>query len=255
MTQRLEGRTCLITGASSGFGAHFARLAAGEGARVVVAARRRDRVQSLADEIAAAGGRALAVAMDVTDETSVIAAYDAAYEKYGTIDTIIANAGVSAPGRSTEVTVEAIRGVLDTNLLGVLLTAREGAKRLIEAGSAKEGPQGRILLIGSITAHMTGQGETIYSASKAGVAHLGRNLAREWVRQGINVNVIQPGYIQTELAGDWFDSEGGKAQVAGFNRRRLQPIAALDEPVLYFCSDASLHTTGAILTLDDGQSI
>ncbi|HEX7819523.1 MAG TPA: SDR family NAD(P)-dependent oxidoreductase [Sphingobium sp.] len=255
MTQRLEGRTCLITGASSGFGAHFARLAAREGARVVVAARRQDRVASLAAEIVALGGQALAVAMDVTDEASVIAAYDAAEATFGTVDTVIANAGVSAPGRSTEVTVDAIRSVLETNVLGVLLTAREGAKRLIAGGSAKGGAQGRILLIGSITADMTGQGETIYSASKAGVAHLGRNLAREWVRQGVNVNVIQPGYIQTELSGDWFDSEGGKAQIAGFNRRRLQPIAALDEPVVYFCSDASLYTTGAVLTLDDGQSV
>jgi NAD(P)-dependent dehydrogenase (short-subunit alcohol dehydrogenase family) len=96
-------------------------------------------------------------------------------------------------------------------------------------------------------------GEAIYSASKAAVAHLGRNLAREWVRLGVNVNVIQPGYIQTDLAAEWFASEAGKAQIAGFHRRRLQPIASLDEPLLYFCSDAAAHTTGAVLTIDDGQ--
>ncbi len=249
---QLDGRTCLITGASSGLGAHFARLATSAGARVVLAARRRDRVAALADELTADGGEALAVEMDVSDEASVIAAYDAAEDAFGTVDTIIANAGVSAPGRSTEITVAAMRAVLDTNVLGVLLTAREGGRRLVAAGSRDSG-RGRIVLIGSINAELTGQGETIYCASKAAVAHLGRNLAKEWVRLGINVNIIQPGYIQTELAGEWFGSDGGMAQIAGFNRRRLQPIASLDEPMLYLCSDASAHTTGAVFTIDDGQ--
>ena len=252
MVQQLNGRVCLITGASSGLGAHFARLVSGAGAKVVLAARRLDRVQSLADELTANGGQACPVVMDVSDEASVIAAFDAAEAAFGTVDTIIANAGVSAPGRSTEVSVEAMRSILDTNILGVLLTAREGARRLIAAGS-RENERGRIVLIGSITAEMTGQGETLYSASKAAVAHMGRNLAKEWVRLGVNVNVIQPGYIQTELSGGWFQSEGGRAQIAGFNRRRLQPIESLDGPVLYLCSDASAHTTGATFTLDDGQ--
>ena len=194
------------------------------------------------------------MAMDVSDEMSVSAAFDAAEAAFGTIDTIIANAGVSAPGRSTEITIEAIRSVLDTNVLGVLLTAREAARRLIAAGS-RENERGRIVLIGSVTAEMTGQGETIYSASKAAVAHLGRNLAKEWVRLGVNVNVIQPGYIHTVLAGDWFASDGGKAQIAGFNRRRLQPVNSLDAPMLYLCSDGSAHTTGAIFTIDDGQML
>jgi NAD(P)-dependent dehydrogenase (short-subunit alcohol dehydrogenase family) len=249
---QLTGRTCLITGASSGLGTHFARLAAWAGARVVLAARRRDRVAALAEELGAGGAEALAVAMDVSDEASVIAAYDAAERAFGTVDTIIANAGVSAPGRSTEITVAAMRAVLDTNVLGVLLTAREGGRRLIAAGSRDSG-RGRIVLIGSIAAETTVQGEAIYSASKAAVAHLGRNLAREWVRLGINVNVIQPGYIHTDLAGDWFASDAGMAQIAGFQRRRLQPIASLDAPMLYFCSDAAAHTTGAVLTIDDGQ--
>lgn len=249
---RLDGRTCLISGASSGLGAHFARLAAGAGAQVVLAARRRERVEALAGEIRGSGSQALPLAMDVGDEASVCAAYDAAEAAFGTVDTIIANAGVSAPGRSTEISVEAMRSVLDTNVLGVLLTAREGARRLIAAGS-RDSERGRIVLIGSITAEMTGQGETIYCASKAAVAHLGRNLAKEWVRLGINVNVIQPGYIQTEMAGDWFASEGGKAQIAGFNRRRLQPINSLDAQLLYLCSDASSSTTGGTFTIDDGQ--
>ena len=250
----LDGRVCLVTGASSGLGSHFARIMAAAGASVVVAARRAERISALATELAESGGQALAVEMDVTDEASVAAAYDAAEAAFGTVDTIVANAGISAPGRSTGITVAEIRSVLDTNVVGAMLTAREGARRLIAAVGRDSG-RGRIVLIGSITADMTGQGETIYSASKAAVAHMGRNLAREWVRQGINVNVIQPGYIQTELSGDWFASDGGKAQIAAFHRRRLQPIASLDAPLLYLCSDASAQTTGAVFTIDDGQSL
>ncbi len=252
--RRLEGRTCLITGASSGLGANFARVAAAAGARVVLTARRVDRVEQLAEELHAQGAEALPVAMDVTDEASVAAAFDAAEAAFGTVDTIIANAGVSAPGRSTEVPVAALRNVLDTNVLGVFLTAREGAKRLQAAGSRDSG-KGRIVLIGSMAADVTLAGEAAYCATKAAVAHLGRNLAREWVRQGINVNVVQPGFILTEMAADWFATDGGKAQIAGFHRRALQPIGSLDEPVLYLCSDASAHTTGAVFTIDDGQSL
>ena len=254
MQNRLSGRTCLISGASSGFGAHFARILSGEGANVVVSARRVDRIEALAQEICDGGGKAKAVPMDVTDEASVISAYDAAEAEFGTVDTIIANAGVSSSGRSTDISVDAIRNVFETNILGVMLTAREGACRLIDAGSRETG-KGRILMVGSMAGDVIMAGEAAYSASKAAVAHLGRNLAKEWVRQGINVNVIQPGFILTELASGWFASEGGKAQIAGFPRRRMQAIESLDEPVIYLSSDASGSTTGSVLTLDDGQSL
>lgn len=251
---RLANRTCLITGASSGLGAHFARLLASEGARVVLAARRRERIAASADEIIAAGGAAVAVELDVTSEASTVAAFDAAEAAFGPVDTVIANAGVSAPARATEIPEATLRGVFDTNVLGVYLTAREGARRMTAAGSRESG-RGRILLVGSMGAEAPITGEAAYCASKAAVATLGRNLAHEWVRQGINVNTIQPGFILTEMAADWFASAGGKAQIESFPRRRLQPIASLDEPVLFFCSDASGSTTGAILTIDDGQSL
>ncbi|MBW8755059.1 MAG: SDR family NAD(P)-dependent oxidoreductase [Sphingomonadales bacterium] len=251
---KLSGRTCLITGASSGFGAHFARLASGAGARVVLAARRQDRVEALAAELRAGGAEAVAVTMDVTNEASVRAGYDAAEAAFGTVDTVIANAGVSAPGRSTDVPADVLGGILDTNVLGVFLTAREGARRLIAAGSRETG-KGRILLIGSMGAEMPVKGEVMYCASKAAVASIGRNLAGEWLRSGINVNVIQPGFILTEMAADWFASESGKAQIATFPRRRLQPIESLDDMVLYLCSDASFGMTGSVITLDDGQSL
>lgn len=249
MQLTMEGRIALITGASSGFGAHFARLFVREGARVVIGARRVDRIQALADEL---GEAAFAVAMDVTSEDSLKAAFDSAEARFGTVDTVIANAGVSADGRSTEVSAADLASLVATNFNGVYLTAREGAKRMIAAGSKDHG-RGRIVLIGSITAELTAQGDAAYAATKAGVAHLGRQFAREWVRQGVNVNTIQPGYIQTEIAGDWFQTEGGQRQIAAFHRRRMCPIKALDAPLLFLSSDASQYVTGATLTVDDGQ--
>lgn len=250
----LAGRVALVSGASSGIGAHLARRCAEAGAAVVLGARRSDRVEGFAAAINETGGRALAVPLDVVSEGSVEAAYDAAEAAFGTVDTVIANAGIALGGRSTEIGADDVRAIFDTNLTGVFLTARAGAKRLIATGSAETG-NGRIVLIGSITAEMTAQGDAAYAASKAGVAHLGRQLAREWVRKGINVNTVQPGYIRTEINGDWFDTPGGKAQIAGWHRRRLLGIEALDDTVLLLASDASRHVTGATMTVDDGQSL
>lgn len=251
MELTLKGRTALITGASSGFGEHFARLFVAQGARVVIGARRVNKLAALAAEL---GDAALAVPLDVTDEASLIAAFDAAEAHFGTVDTVIANAGIAAPGRSTDVDAATIAGVVATNFTGLYLTAREGARRMI-AANFRESERGRIVLIGSITAELTGNGDAAYAAGKAGVAHLGRQFAREWARQGINVNTVQPGYIDTEIQGDWFDTPGGQAHLASFPRKRLTPIGALDTPVLFLASDASCHVTGATLTVDDGQAL
>ena len=247
----MQGRTVLITGASSGFGAHFARVCVGAGANVVIGARRTDKLAALAAQL---GDKALAVPLDVTDEASTIAAYDAAEARFGVVDTVIANAGIAIGGRATALAHVDVASVVGTNFTGLYLTAREGARRMIAAGF-RDSERGRVVLIGSITAEMTGQGDSAYAAIKAGVAHLGRQLAREWVRQGVNVNTIQPGYIQTDIAGDWFQTEGGARQVAAFHRKRLCPIEALDAPLLFLASDASRYVTGSTLTIDDGQAL
>lgn len=247
----LSGRTVLIAGASSGIGAGFARTLAAAGARVVLGARRLERVAALAGEI---GDAALAVALDVTDEASVIAAYDAAEARFGTVDSVVANAGIGIGGRSTDAPADGVRGVLDTNLLGAYLVAREGARRMIAAGS-REREDGRVVLIGSITAEQNGTGDAMYAATKAGLAHLGRQLAREWVRQGINVNTLQPGWIPTEINAEWFAGERGQADIAGLHRRRLLDAGALDDMLIYLLSDRSRQVTGATFTIDDGQSL
>ncbi len=251
---RLEDRTALVAGASSGLGAGFARLLAAAGARVVLGARRVDRVQALAAELEEGGAAALAVTLDVSDGASVAAAFDTAEARFGAVDTVIANAGAAAGGRSTEVAEADIRRVLDTNLLGAYLVAREGARRMIAAGS-REREHGRILFIGSITAEQNHTGDAAYAATKIGIAHLGRQFAKEWARQGINVNTIQPGWIHTEMNDDWYRSEESRAAIAALPRRRMQAQESLDDMVLYLCSDRSRSVTGAVFTIDDGQSL
>ncbi len=251
---RLDGRIALIAGASSGLGAGFARLLAAAGARVVLGARRLDRVEALAGELAAGGAEALGVELDVSNEEQVVAAFDAAEARFGTVDTIIANAGTACGGRSTEVAASDLRRVIDTNLIGTYLVAREGAKRLM-AGGSREREHGRILLIGSITAQQNHTGDAAYAATKIAVAHLGRQFAREWARQGINVNTIQPGWIHTDINDDWTRSEQGHAAIAALPRKRLQEQASLNDMVLYLCSDGSRAVTGATFTIDDGQSL
>ncbi len=250
----LTGRVALVTGASSGLGRRFAITLAGAGAAVILAARRLDRLQALAAEIEAAGARTLPVAMDVTDEASIIAAYDVAEREIGPVDTVFANAGMNSRGLALEVGADEWDRVMAINVRGVFLTAREGARRMMRA-SSKETGRGRIVLIASIGALKVLPGLTAYCASKAAVAMMGRSLAREWANRGINVNVICPGYVETELNAGWFAEEGGRKQIAGFPRRRLMEEADLDAMALFLASDASRAVTGSVMTLDDGQTL
>lgn len=250
----LSGRTALITGASSGIGARWGQLMAAAGAKVVLCARRVDQLEALRDRIVADGGEALAVAMDVAKEDSVVAGYEAAEGAFGLVDTVIANAGVSGEGLTEQQTVESFDDVLAINLRGVFLTAREGARRMMAGGSRETG-RGRIVITSSITAFEVSAGLAAYSATKAGVLQMGKVMARDWIRKGINVNMICPGYIKTEINADWFDTEAGARQIEKFHRRRLMTESDLDMPLLWLASDASRSVTGTAITVDDGQSL
>ncbi len=243
----LSGRKALITGASSGLGMRFARLLAGSGARVALGARRIDRLTALADEI---GQGAVPVPMDVMREADIIAGFDAAEAAFGApVDTVIANAGIDGVGFATEMPEEEIERTLAVNLKGAILTAREGARRMMAGGVTK----GRIVMVASITGFEASPGLVAYSASKAGVIQATRSMAREWARRGISINAISPGYIRTDINADWFETDAGKAQIASFPRRRLMGEEGLDGPVLFLCSDAAEFVTGANFVLDDGQ--
>lgn len=247
----LGGRVALVTGASSGLGHRFAQALAASGARVVIAARRLTLLDDLRARIEGEGGTALAVEMDVADEASVIAAYDRAIATFGKVDTVVANAGINVGGSSLGLAIEDFDRMVDVNLRGVFLTAREGARRMV---AAKES-EGRIALISSITAHQASIGVAPYCATKAAVAQMGRALAKDWANKGINVNVLCPGYIATELNEHIWTQPAGEALLSGFTRRRVMPIDALDGMLLYLCSAASRFVTGSVLTIDDGQTL
>lgn len=244
----LTGRTALITGASSGLGTRFGRILAVSGAKVALGARRKDRLEAVADRI---GANACAVQMDVAREADIIAGFDAAEAAFGPVDTVIANAGVDGAGMITDMPEDEIEQTLAINLKGAILTAREGAKRMM----AHRIPNGRIVLIASITAFEPSPGLVAYAASKAGVVQAGRSMAREWARAGICVNTISPGYIRTAINDAWFDTEPGRKQIARFPKRRLMGEEGLDAMILFLCSDAAEFVTGTDFVLDDGQTL
>jgi NAD(P)-dependent dehydrogenase (short-subunit alcohol dehydrogenase family) len=254
MTRMLDGVTAMVTGASSGLGAHFARLLAWEGAAVALAARRLDRVQALADEIAAAGGRAHALKLDVADAHAIGPALDEVEARLGPLGLMVNNAGVGGEGLALELTIEEIDAIFDVNIRAVYVGAREAARRMIASG-AGEREQARIINIASIASHTVLPGLTAYCASKAAVTMMTKAMAREWARRGIAVNALCPGYIETDINADWFASEGGRKQIQRFPRRRLMEAKDLDAAFLLLAGPGAHAITGSCLTVDDGQSL
>lgn len=250
----LSGRTVLVTGASSGIGRRFAHILAGSGANVVLGARRLEMLKQLQLEIQDAGGRALALPLDTSDESSVSAAFEAAEAKFGAVDSVIANAGTSAPGNPLTMPVDDFDRVIAVNLRGVFLTVREGARRMIANDAAKRN-HGRIVIISSVTAQRAYSGLAVYAASKAAISQLGRVLAKDWARKGVNVNIIEPGYMSTELTQALWENERGRQLLAEFPRARIMNANALDVMLLYLSSDASAQVTGSVFTIDDGQTL
>lgn len=243
----LEGRTALVTGASSGLGRYFAELLHEAGARVVLAARRVDRTEA---EAARLGVRASAVAMDVADEASIVGAFDRIAERVGVCDVIVNNAGIAIVRPALEQTAAEWDSVMSANLRGAFLVAREGARRLVAA----EQP-GSIVNIASILGERVMTGVSSYTASKAGLLHLTRSLAVELARHRIRVNAIAPGYVATEINAGFFDSEPGKAMIRRIPQRRLGELADLAGPLLLLASDAGAHMTGTTITVDGGHSV
>ena len=246
----LHGRTALVTGASAGFGRHFARTLAASGAAVVAAARRRDLLEALVAEIGDAGGRAVAVDMDVTDGGSIRAAFAAASAVMGPIDVVVNNAGVSILKPSLDLDETDWDAVVNANLRGAWLVAQAAAQALVSAGRP-----GRIVNIGSIVGLRTIGQLAPYAAAKAGLIHLTRVLAMEWARHGIQVNAIAPGYVETDLNRDFWASPAGMRLIERIPQRRLGRLEDLDGPLLLLASDASAFMTGSVLVVDGGHTV
>ena len=245
---RLDGRMVLVTGASSGLGAHFARMLAANGAHVALAARRLDKLQALETEIRAAGGRALAVEMDVTRTETIAPAFDAAETALGPVRVLVNNAGIPAGTFFTQTSDDDWRRILDVNLDGVFRVGREAARRM---QAHKNG--GSIVNISSILGLGALRALTPYMASKAAVIHLTKGMALELARDGIRVNALAPGYIATDFNAEFLASDAGQKLMAKIPIRRFGRADELDGPLLLLASDAGSLMTGTVVTVDGGH--
>lgn len=247
----LDGKVVLVTGASSGIGAHLARVAAQQGARVVLAARRQGHLAQVAEAIQAQGGEALAVSLDVTDRASVEAAFDTAQARFGVVDVVLNNAGIGNGQRALELGEDDWRAMLATNLDGVWRVAQCAAQRLVQAGQG-----GSIVNVASMLGLRVGAGYSHYCTAKAGVIQLSKSLALELARYDIRVNAIAPGYFLTEMTDGYFDSDKGQQYVrSAIPLRRLGQLGELDGPFLLLASDAGSFMTGSVLAVDGGQLV
>jgi len=247
----LTGQTALVTGASSGLGVRFAEVLATNGAAVVLAARRRDRLADLQARIEAAGGRALGVEADVTDRDAMRRAFDAAEKAFGTVTVLVNNAGVAqGPQRAIDLDEAEWRRVLDTNLDAVFAWAREGARRMIAAGK-----RGSIVNIASVLGFGVAKGTLAYAVSKAAVAHFTKAFALETAFKGVRVNAIAPGWIITEINRDYLTSEKGQGMTRDIPMARFGEERDLDGALLLLASDAGRYMTGATVLVDGGQVV
>jgi len=244
----LAGKVALVTGASSGFGRHFAHILSRAGAKVALAARRTDLVRDEANKIIAAGGEALAVTMDVTSSRSITDALDEVERALGVVTVVINNAGITIPKLLLDLSDEDWSTVIDTNLNGVAYVTRETARRMIAAGSG-----GSIVNIASILAERSQKALTNYAASKAAVVQFTRVAALEFAQHHIRVNALCPGYFQTELNGEWFKTSDGQALIKRIPQRRTGNLEELNGPLLLLASDAGSLMTGSAVTVDGGH--
>lgn len=240
----LVGKRVLITGASSGLGAHFAALFAARGAEVFVAARRVSALEGLAAALRETGGNLKCVPLDVNDAAS----REAMAQTVGALDVLVNNAGVVSEGPALEQSEANWDTVLDTNLKGMFFVAQAVAPAMQARGGA-------IVNVASILGVRQAGGVLPYAVSKAGVIQMTKSLALEWARHGIRVNALAPGYIETELNQQFWQTPAGAALIKRIPQRCLGQLEDLDGPMLLLASDASRYITGAVLAVDGGHLV
>jgi NAD(P)-dependent dehydrogenase (short-subunit alcohol dehydrogenase family) len=244
----LRGKKVLVTGASSGLGAHFAKLSAKSGARVTIAARRKDRLEALAPELTELGASTVEVlALDVADENAVQRAVEGVSSQ---IDVLVNNAGVNEIGPAIDLEIETFDRILDTNLRGVWLMSVACARRW-----RREARGGSIVNIASILSSRLLPGLAPYSVSKAAAVKLTEAHALEWARYSIRVNAIAPGYMASEINEGFFESPAGQAMLKRIPLRRFGKSDDLDACFLLLATEASSWMTGATLTVDGGHTL
>lgn len=254
----LSGRVALVTGASGGLGAQFARTLARAGAAVVLASRREDKLKDLRAEIEAEGGDAHVVSLDVTDIDSIKSAVAHAETEVGSIDILVNNSGVSTTQRVQDVREEDFDFVFNTNVKGAFFVAQEVGKRMLaRAKGMAPGTYtgGRIINIASVVGLRALPQIATYAMSKAAVIQMTKALALEWGRFGINVNAICPGYIRTEMNEQLWDTDAGQKLVQMLPRKRVGTPQDLDALLVLLASADSGFINGSIISADDGFAL
>ncbi len=246
----IDGRIALITGASSGLGAHFAQVLARAGATVVLAARRRDRLEDLSQSIRDAGGQVMAVTMDVTDAASVTAALQAVEEQLGTVSILVNNAGMAESKTFRKLDEDSWRRTLAVNLDGAWRVAHQVTRRMLD-----EEQGGVVVNIASILGLRVGFGNSAYAVSKAGLVQMTRSMALELGPRGIRVNALCPGYIATDINADYFATPEGAEYIRSTPAGRTGRLTELDGPLLLLCSDAGSFINGIALPVDGGHLV
>jgi hypothetical protein len=246
----LSGQTALVTGGSSGIGAFVAKLLARSGARVAIAARRLDRLRSVAAEIASAGGVALPVELDVSDPGAIEPAVASVERELGSISILVNNAGIYLLRDALSATAEEIDRMHAVNVRGAFLMAQAVGRRMIGSRTA-----GRIVNLGSIAAFRPLPMLGVYGLSKAAVIHMTRTLAREWGRYGINVCAVSPGYFRTEMTENDLQGEAAAKLIERLPRKRIGQVEDLATTVLFLVAPGSGMVNGAIVPVDDGLTV
>jgi NAD(P)-dependent dehydrogenase (short-subunit alcohol dehydrogenase family) len=246
---KLKDKVAIITGASKGIGKGIAIRYAEEGAAVVLASRSEDLLASIARQIQDAGGRALALSLDVRRPESVEAVVQKAVKEYGRLDIMVNNAGISMVHPSEDLRPDDWQRALETDLFGVFYGCQSAARQMIAQGTG-----GCIINLTSVYGLVAAPMRAAYCTSKAGANMLTKLLACEWASKNIRVNAIAPGYVRTELVQSLIDR--GALPVGAIEKRtpqgRIGEVSDLLSLAVLLASDESAFMTGSIVTVDGG---